>query len=102
MGHHHITQLPPVVVVAPAAKVEKTRKRQALRLRDGAQDADAEAVNDGDMVHALDAARDEARRKSPRQGAQPKPLAPDALPHRALTDETMRALLVCQELNALV
>jgi hypothetical protein len=98
MGHHVHALPPPIIGLTP--KTEKPRSRPRLR---AAQEPDgAQAADEGDQVSAAAGPLDENSGRRPVAGRRKAAPAPQrgGLTAQALTDDTLRTLLIGQE-NAL-
>ncbi len=100
MGHH-VPAVPPPIIL-PSPKTEKPRWRPRLRAKTpGADDASGpQAPHEGDAVFAAGGPLDEKPGRGPASGRGKAALGPPrrgGLTAQALTDETLRTLLIEQE-----
>ncbi len=94
MGHH-IPALPPPIML-PMPKTEGARWRPRIQARAGSL-AETEQAAEGEEVYAVEAAqRDKAERRKRSDAKHPLPRG-GTLTAQALSDDTLRILLIGQE-----
>jgi hypothetical protein len=100
MGHHHVPALPPPILVPAKAEKPRWRPRAAIPGARPAKKDEVQEKNDGDAVFAAGGPLDEQgrRRQSPGRAKAGPPAPRRGGPAAAaLTDDTLRALLIGQE-----